>query len=110
MTVIMQSSHATLLLTLSALASGHIGFELATALTMGACVGTTIIPLISSLGRMPQGAKIGADAFYFNAATLLMVLPWLTIIIWLINFMSDLLHIGAEYHTLKLAFFIPVLV
>ncbi len=105
MTVIMQSSHATLLLTLSALASGHISFELATALTMGACVGTTIIPLISSLGANAAGRRLALTHFIFNAATLLMVLPWLTIIIWLINFMSDLLHIGAEYHTLKLAFF-----
>src|SRR5690606_35824523 len=43
-TVVLQSSHATLLLTLSALAANHISFTSSAALTVGACVGTTVIP------------------------------------------------------------------
>ncbi len=49
-TVIMQSSHATLVLILAALASQQISYENALALAIGSNVGTTITAIIGSLG------------------------------------------------------------
>ena len=53
-TVVMQSSHATLVLIITALASGQINYENALALAIGANVGTTITAIIGA--PMPRGA------------------------------------------------------
>ena len=45
-TVVMQSSHATLVLTITALAAGQITYENALALAIGANVGTTITAIL----------------------------------------------------------------
>jgi phosphate:Na+ symporter len=49
-TVVMQSSHATLILILTALATQQISYENALALAIGSNVGTTVTAIIGSLG------------------------------------------------------------
>ena len=49
-TVVMQSSHATLVLIITALAAGQITYENALALAIGANIGTTITAILGSLG------------------------------------------------------------
>ena len=104
-TLILQSSHATVLITLTALASGHINFSLAASLTMGACVGTTMIPLISSLGANASGKRLALAHFLFNFVALCVALPALPLLIWLVDILSKLLGIEAQNATLKLAVF-----
>ncbi len=48
-TVIMQSSHATLILTITALATGQVTYENALALAIGSYVGTTITAIIGAI-------------------------------------------------------------
>ena len=104
-TLILQSSHATLLITLSALAAEHIDYTLAVALTMGACVGTTMIPLISSLGANASGKRLALAHFLFNLFTLLVALPLLPVLLWMVDHLAVVLGIGAETSTLKVALF-----
>jgi phosphate:Na+ symporter len=56
-TVIMQSSHATLVLTITALAAGQIAYENALALAIGANVGTT--PVAQGSQHFPGGGGQG---------------------------------------------------
>lgn len=104
-TIILQSSHATLLITLSALSAGHISYLLGVALTMGACVGTTMIPLISSLGANAAGKRLALAHFLFNLITLLVALPSLPALLWLINIISGALGVAEDTYTIKLAMF-----
>ena len=68
-TVIMQSSHATLVLTITALASGQIGYENALALAIGANVGTTITAIIGSFSSNEQGKRLAVAHLIFNLVT-----------------------------------------
>lgn len=104
-TLILQSSHATLLITLSALAAGHISYPLATALTMGACVGTTMIPLFSSLGANAAGKRLAIAHFLFNFITLLVALPALPLLLWAVDQLADLIGIAQDTYTIKIALF-----
>lgn len=104
-TIILQSSHATLLITLSALSAGHISYLLGVALTMGACVGTTMIPLISSLSANAAGKRLALGHFLFNFITLLVALPSLPALLWVVNFTAGALGIAEDTYTIKLAMF-----
>lgn len=104
-TLILQSSHATLLITLSALAAEHISYPLAVALTMGACVGTTIIPLMSSLGANAAGKRLALAHFLFNFITLLVALPTLPVLLWLVEQVATLIGLDQDSFTLRIAIF-----
>jgi phosphate:Na+ symporter len=54
-TVIMQSSHATLILTITALATGQVTYENALALAIGSNVGTTINAIIGAISANIEG-------------------------------------------------------
>lgn len=56
-TVVMQSSHATLLIILAALASGQLPYLPALAIAIGANIGTTVTALIAGLGAGAAGRR-----------------------------------------------------
>src|SRR6056297_3885911 len=68
-TVIMQSSHATMVLVLTALAAGQITYENAIALAIGANVGTTVTAVLGGLGANYQGRRLALAHLLFNIAT-----------------------------------------
>lgn len=104
-TLILQSSHATLLITLSALSTDHVNYTLAVALTMGACVGTTMIPLMSSLGANAAGKRLALAHFLFNFITLLVALPSLPVLLWLVEKTATLMGLATDTYTIRLAIF-----
>ncbi|MEE4638269.1 MAG: Na/Pi symporter [Wenzhouxiangella sp.] len=104
-TVVMQSSHATLILTITALAAGQISYENALALSIGANVGTTITALIGAAGANIAGRRLAAAHLIFNLATGLIALVFIQGFLSLVDSLSDLLGIAADNHTLKLALF-----
>ena len=65
-TVVMQSSHATLVLTITALAVGQITYENALALAIGANVGKTRTAIIGSMSANEQGKRLAAAHLIFN--------------------------------------------
>ncbi|MBC8210050.1 MAG: Na/Pi cotransporter family protein [Gammaproteobacteria bacterium] len=104
-TVVMQSSHATLVLTITALSSGQISYENALALAIGANVGTTITAIIGALSSNEQGKRLAAAHLIFNLVTGLVAIAFLSQILSLVNVISDFTGINAEDYTLKLAVF-----
>lgn len=104
-TVVMQSSHATLLITLAALASGQLPYLPALAVAIGANVGTTVTALLGALGASIAARRLAGAHVVFNlftgAVALLLLLP----LAWLVNQMSTVIGIGAEAWPLKLALF-----
>jgi len=104
-TVIMQSSHATIMLILAALASSQINYENAIALTIGANIGTTITAIIGSLSSNTDGKRLAAAHFIFNIITALISLIIFDQMLYAVNYISNYLGIDSSNHTLRLALF-----
>lgn len=104
-TVVMQSSHATLVLTITALSSGQISYENALALAIGANVGTTITAIIGSLSSNEQGRRLAGAHLIFNVLTGGVAIIFLSQILMLVDKVSDFTGIAENDFTLKLAVF-----
>lgn len=104
-TVIMQSSHATLAIILTALAAGQITYENSIALAIGANIGTTITAILGSLGADINGKRLAGAHLIFNVFTGLIALVFVHQFIWLVEEGSEVLGIRAGDYTLKLSLF-----
>ncbi len=104
-TVVMQSSHATLTLIITALATGQITYENALALAIGANVGTTITAVLGAIGANAAGKRLAAAHLVFNVATGVTALIFIRVLLTAVDYLAGVLGIAADDHTLKLALF-----
>lgn len=104
-TVIMQSSHATMVLILTALSAGQISYENALALAIGANIGTTITAILGALGANFQGKRLALAHLIFNAVTALVALVLIAPLRDAVDWISDLVGIAAGDYAMKLAVF-----
>ena len=104
-TVIMQSSHATLALTLAGLATGQITYENALALAIGANIGTTVTAVIGGLGANIAGKRLAGAHLFFNLATAAMALVLIEPLRWSVDGLAALMSIADDDYTVKLAVF-----
>lgn len=73
-TGIVQSSHATLAIIISALISGQIGFENALAATLGTSVGGVVTAVVASLSTNIEGKKLAIANCIFNFTIAIIVI------------------------------------
>ena len=104
-TIVMQSSHATLVLVITALASGQVTYENALALTIGANVGTTITAVLGALSSNHEGKRLAVADVLFKVAAGIVFIFLMTPAMGLIDKISDLVGILPTNYTLKLAVF-----
>src|SRR5690554_1212160 len=104
-TVVMQSSHASLVLVITALAAGQVTYENALALSINANVGTTITALLGALGANVQGRRLAAAHLVFNVTTGLIALMFIDGFARVVEIGAGWLGIAADDWTLKLALF-----
>jgi phosphate:Na+ symporter len=104
-TVVMQSSHATIVLILAALSVNQITYENALALTIGANIGTTITAVIGSLSSNIDGKRLAGAHLIFNVVTALVAIIIINQIMYVVDVVSDVIGIASDNHTLKLAVF-----
>lgn len=104
-TVIMQSSHATLVIIITALSVGQITYENALALAIGANVGTTITAIIGAMSANHQGKRLAGAHLIFNLVTGLIAIAFIWQIIWAVDWISANVGISDNNYTLKLAVF-----
>ena len=104
-TVIMQSSHATLVIIITALSVGQITYENALALAIGANVGTTITAIIGSMSANHQGKRLAGAHLIFNLVTGVIAIALIYQIIWAVDSISASVGIADDNFTLKLAVF-----
>ena len=104
-TVVMQSSHATLVLTITALAAGQITYENALALAIGGNVGTTITAMLGAMSSNEAGKRLAVAHLLFNVVTGLIAIILVYQIIELIDWLATDIGIAADDYTLKLAVF-----
>ncbi|MGB5605768.1 MAG: Na/Pi symporter, partial [Gammaproteobacteria bacterium] len=104
-TVVMQSSHATLVITITALAANQVTYENALALAIGANVGTTITALLGSMSANESGKRLAVAHLIFNLVTGLIAIALIYQLVDLVNWLAHIIGIAAEDYTLKLAVF-----
>jgi phosphate:Na+ symporter len=104
-TVVMQSSHATLVLILAALAAQHVSYENALALAIGSNVGTTITAIIGALGSGPNGKRLALAHLVFNFVTGLIAILGIYQLMAAVTWLSTHLGIAEDNFTLQLAVF-----
>lgn len=104
-TVIMQSSHATMVLVITALAAGQVTYENAIALAIGANIGTTVTAGIGSIGANFQGKRLAAAHLIFNLGTAAVALVFIAPLRELVDQISAWVGIASDDFALKLAVF-----
>lgn len=104
-TVVMQSSHATLTLIITALAVGQVTYENALAVAIGANVGTTITAILGSISANVSGKRLAAAHLIFNLVTGTLALVFIGPLLSLVESISSGIGIAEDEYTLKLAVF-----
>lgn len=104
-TVIMQSSHATLVIIITALSVGQITYENALALAIGSNVGTTITAILGSISANLEGKKLAAAHLVFNLLTGFIAILFIQAFIKIVDFTAEFFSIANDDYTLKLALF-----
>ncbi|MCK0136173.1 MULTISPECIES: Na/Pi symporter [Arenibacter] len=104
-TMILQSSSATMALILTALAVGQITYTNSLALSIGANVGTTITAIIGSLGSNTSGKRLAGAHFIFNIVTGLIALVFIGYLGQLVDIISEWVGIAQSNYTFKLSVF-----
>jgi phosphate:Na+ symporter len=114
-TAIIQSSSATMMLTLSALYAGVIPLQAAAALVIGADLGTTSTVLIGSLQGAVAKRRLAMAHVIFNfsvdAATFIFIGPLLALVLWLgiVDPLYSLVAFHSLFNLIGLIFFLPIL-
>ncbi|WP_073252864.1 Na/Pi cotransporter family protein [Shimia gijangensis] len=104
-TVVMQSSHATMVLIITALAASQISYENALALAIGANIGTTITAIIGALTANFQGKRLALAHLIFNLVTAGVALALISPLREAVDFISSFVGIADDDYALKLAVF-----
>lgn len=104
-TVVMQSSHATLVLIITALSVHQITYENALALAIGSNVGTTITAMLGSMSANEAGKRLAAAHFIFNIVTGFIAIALIYQLIVFIDWFAQVIGIAKDDYSLKLAVF-----
>ncbi|MGB7550930.1 MAG: Na/Pi symporter [Chromatiaceae bacterium] len=104
-TVVMQSSHATLVITITALAAGQITYENALALAIGANIGTCITAILGAISANVDGRRLAGAHLIFNVTTGVVAIVFINYILVAVDWVSAGVGIASDNWTLKLAVF-----
>ncbi|MEJ1355415.1 MAG: Na/Pi symporter [Candidatus Sedimenticola sp. (ex Thyasira tokunagai)] len=104
-TIIMQSSHATLVLIITALSVQQVTYDNALALAIGANVGTTITAVIGSLTSNTEGKRLALADVLFKVAAGIVFMLMMNQIIGMVDMIASVIGLAEDDYTLKLAVF-----
>lgn len=104
-TVVLQSSHASMLLIITALSVGQVTYENALALAIGANVGTTVTAVLGSIGAGIDGKRLAMAHFLFNGLTGALAIALLPQLTWSVEQVAAFTGVQPDSYALKLAIF-----
>jgi phosphate:Na+ symporter len=104
-TIIMQSSHATLVLVITALSVQQVTYDNALALVIGANVGTTITAVIGSLTSNTDGRRLALSDVLFKVTAGIVFMILINPITGLVEGIGSFIGLAPDDFTLKLAVF-----
>jgi phosphate:Na+ symporter len=104
-TVIIQSSSATLALTITALAAGQIIYINAIAIAVGANIGTTITAVMGAMVSNANSKRMAVSLLIFNSVTAFIIVIIMYPFIDFIDYLAKLLGISNDDYSMKLSLF-----
>jgi phosphate:Na+ symporter len=104
-TIIMQSSHATLVLIITALSVQQLTYENALALAIGANVGTTITAILGALSSNIEGKRLALADVIFKVAAGIVFIAMMQPIMGLVDAVAAAIGLAEDNYTMKLAIF-----
>ncbi len=105
LTMVMQSSHASLLLCLAALNAGQLPFDHALALVVGINVGATSPVLLGAVHSSLEGQRLACLDLLFKSTTAIVCLLAFVPLLYINDFLAVNLGFGEEELALRLALF-----
>ncbi len=104
-TVIMQSSHAALMIGITALAAGQITYENSLAIAIGSNIGTTVTAMIGAMKANTAGKRLALAHLIFNLVVGTLAIILIEPLRDLVDWISDAISIAPDNYTLKFAVF-----
>lgn len=104
-TIIMQSSHATLVLIITALSVQQLTYDNALALAIGANVGTTITAILGALSSNAEGKRLALADVLFKVAAGIIFIAFMQPIMGVVDVISAVIGLAEDNYTMKLAVF-----
>ncbi len=102
-TALMQASAATIAITLAALNSQLMTFEMAAAMVIGANIGTTATVLLGAIGGSPPKKRVAGSHLFFNLVTGTIAFAALPVMVMIVKVFIDVTVNGpvglALFHT-----------
>jgi len=105
MTVVMQSSHATLLIIITALAAEQVSYDNALAMAIGANLGSAITTALGGLAANLGGRRLAAAHVIFNLITASVAVIFIGQLAWLVDVLAAGIGIREDDFLLKIALF-----
>lgn len=106
-TAIIQSSHATLAIIITAFLEHQISYDAALAAVLGTSVGGVVTALIASLSANAEGRRLALANCIFNFTTVFLVVVFFPLFKFANDFLADLIHLQSDsilrlslFHTL----------
>ena len=96
---VVQSSSATMMVTLTALNGGLIDLPSAAAIAVGADLGTTSTVLVGAIGGSPAKKRVAMGHFFFNVATAVFGFVALDILLVGVGWIEDPLLVLVAFHS-----------
>ncbi|HBC56925.1 MAG TPA: MFS transporter [Gammaproteobacteria bacterium] len=96
MTILTQSSSASIALTITAAASGMVGLHAASAMVIGANVGTTSTAVIASIGATSYAKRVASAQVLFNLGAALVAFLILPILFYLITGLGQVFELTID--------------
>ena len=115
-TAIIQSSHATLAIIITAFLESQISYDAALAAVLGTSVGGVVTALVASLSANAEGRRLALANCFFNFTTVFLVVVLFPFFKYANDFLADLIGLGSNsilrlslFHTLFNVFGIVLL-
>ena len=105
-TVLIQSSHASLTLAIAALSVGQITYENAVGIAIGSNVGSTVMAVIGSINANIEGKKLTLAHVLFNVSCAVISIIFIVPFMYITDITSDYFNIAKDDYTLRLAVFL----
>lgn len=105
-TVLIQSSHASLTLAIAALSVGQITYENAVGIAIGSNVGSTVMAIIGSINANIEGKKLTVAHVLFNVSCAVISIIFIVPFMYITDITSDYFNIAKDDYTLRLAVFL----
>ena len=104
-TIIIQSSSATMALTITALATGQIVYINAMAIAVGANIGTATTAAMGAMVSNANSKRMAVGLFIFKGITAVFTIAFLYFIIDLVDYLANIFGISPDDWAMKLAVF-----